>query len=71
MKATENQIDVCEALKVCLATWQDSNDITSPSHFNLIETIVYTEMLDYEDEKLTEEIIEKMKDLYRLIRKIK
>ena len=45
MKATENQIDVCEALKECLATWQDSNDITSPSHFNLIETIVQIEKL--------------------------
>lgn len=71
MKATENQIDACETLKVCLATWQDSNDITSPSHFNIIETIIQTEMMDYEDDGLKEEIIEKMQDLYKLIKKIK
>lgn len=71
MKANTNQIDACETLKVCLATWQDSNDITSPSHFNLIDTIIQTEMMDYTDDELKEEIIEKMKDLYILIRKIK
>ena len=71
MKATENQIDACETLKICLASWQDSNDITSPSHFNLIETIIQTEMMDNADDELKEEIIEKMQDLYRLIRKIK
>ena len=71
MKATENQINACEALKMCLAFWRDSNDITSPSHFNLIETTVQTEMMDYADDELKEEIIEKMQDLYRLIRKIK
>ena len=71
MKATENQIDACETLKVCLATWQDSNDIASPSHFNLIETIIQTEMMDYADDETRDEIIEKMQDLYRLIRKIK
>ena len=71
MKATKNQIDTCEILKVCLATWQDSNDISSLSHFNLIETIVQTEMMDYADDELKEEFIEKMQDLYRLIRKIK
>ena len=70
MKATENQIDACETLKVCLATWQDSNDITSTDHFNLIETIVQTEMMDYADDELKEEIIEKMKELYKLIKKI-
>ena len=70
MKATENQIDACEMLKVCLATWQDSNDITSPSHFNIIETIVQTKMMDYADDELKEEIIEKMQELYRLIIKI-
>lgn len=71
MKATENQIDACETLKVCLATWQDTNDITSPSHFNLIETIVQTQMWDYVDDETRDEIIEKMQDLYRLIKKIK
>lgn len=71
MKANTNQIDICKTLKICLTTWQDSNDITSPSHFNLIETIVQTEMIDYADDELKEEIIEKMQDLYRLIRKIK
>ncbi len=70
MKATENQIDACETLKVCLATWQDSNDITSTDHFNIIETIVQTEMMDYADDELKEEIIEKMKELYKLIKKI-
>lgn len=71
MKANTNQIDACETLKVCLATWQDSNDIESLSHFNLIETVVQTEMMDYADDELKEEIIEKMQDLYKLIRKIK
>lgn len=71
MKATENQIDACETLKVCLATWQDTNDITSPSHFNLIETIIQTQMWDYVDDETRDEIIEKMQDLYRLIKKIK
>lgn len=71
MKANTNQIDACETLKVCLATWQDSNDIESPSHFNLIDTAVHTEMMDYADDELKEEIIEKMQELYRLIRKIK
>lgn len=71
MKATENQIDACETLKVCLATWQDSNDITSPSHFNLIETVIQTEMWDYADDETRDEIIDKMQDLYKLIRKIK
>lgn len=70
MKATENQINACKTLKMCMTFWQDSNDITSPSHFNLIETTVQTEMMDYTDDELQEEIIEKMKDLYRLIRKI-
>ena len=71
MKATENQINACETLKMCVAFWQDSNDITSPSHFNLIETAVQTEMMDYANDELKEEIIEKMQDLYILIRKIK
>ena len=71
MKATKNQIDACKTLKICLETWQDSNDITSPSHFNLIETIIQTEMMDYVDDELKEAIIEKMQDLYKLIRKIK
>ena len=71
MKATENQIDASETLKMCMTYWQDSNDITSPSHFNLIETEVQTEMMDYANDELKDEIIEKMQDLYRLIRKIK
>ena len=70
MKATENQIDACETLKVCLATWQDSNDITSSSHFNIIETIIQTEMMDYVDDETRDEIVEKMKELYKLIKKI-
>ena len=70
MKATEIQINACKTLKMCMTFWQDSNDLTSPRHFNLIETTVQTEMMDYTDDELQEEIIEKMKDLYRLIRKI-
>lgn len=70
MKATENQIDACETLKMCLATWQDSNDITSPSHFNLIESTIQTEMWDYADDETRDEIIQKMKELYKLIKKI-
>lgn len=71
MKANTNQIGACDTLKMCITIWQDTNDITSPSHFNLIETTVQTEMWDYADDELKEEIIEKMEDLYRLIRKIK
>lgn len=70
MKATANQIDACDTLKICLANWQDTNDITSLNHFNIIETIVQTEMMDYADDEIRDEIVEKMKDLYRLIRKI-
>ena len=71
MKANTNQIDACNTLKMCMTFWQDSNDITSPSHFNLIGTIVQTEMMDYANDELKDEIIEKMQDLYILIRKIK
>ena len=70
MKATENQIDACETLKVCLANWQDTNDITSPDHFNLIESLIQTEMLDYVDDEIRDEIVQKMKELYKLIKKI-
>lgn len=70
MKATANQIDACDTLKVCLATWQDSNDITSSNHFNIIGTIIQTEMMDYVDDETRDEIVEKMKELYKLIKKI-
>ena len=70
MKATLNQIDACDTLKMCMTIWQDTNDITSSSHFNIIETIIQTEMMDYVDDETRDEIVEKMKELYKLIKKI-
>ena len=71
MKANKTQIDAAQTLKLCLDCMVDTNDITSPTIYNDIETLVRLEMEEYVDEDLRDEIVETMHKLYDLIKKLK
>lgn len=70
MKANKKQIDAAQTLKICLDCMVDTNDITSPTIYNDIETLVRLDMEEYTDENLQDEIVETMHKLYNLIKKL-
>ena len=70
MKANKKQIDAARILKICLDCMVDTNDITSPTIYNDIETLVRLDMEEYTDEDLQDEIVEIMHKLYDLIKKL-
>lgn len=68
MKLNLNQRRVLKIVNDSVADWTQTNDISSPSHFTLIEENIYSEDLD-EDLKGT--LMNAIDELYRIIKDTK
>ena len=69
MKANLTQKCLCEVINNQQYFWAHSNDITSPTHLNDIEEECYSQLCNLISDEDIEEFEEKLKDLYRFIRK--
>lgn len=69
MKANLIQKSICEVIENQQYFWAHSNDITSPTHLNDIEEECYSQLCNLISDEDREEFEEKLKDLYRFIRK--
>ena len=69
MKANEIQQYLCDVICSQQDFWKYSNDITSPTHLNDIEEECYTQLSNLISDEDMEKFVEKLKDLYRFIRK--
>lgn len=69
MKANLIQKRLCKVIGSQQDFWAHSNDITSPTHLNDIEEECFTELESLLSDEDREEFEEKLKDLYRFIRK--
>jgi hypothetical protein len=70
MKPNKNQLIVINTIKSSIEDWNNTNDISSPSHWNLIDESINT-LEDVVDVEIAEAINEKLGTLLTLIRKIK
>lgn len=69
MKANKIQNYLCDVILNQQSFWRNSNDITSPTHFNDIEEECYSQLSNLISDEDREEFEKKLKDLYRFIRK--
>lgn len=69
MKANLTQKCLCEVIANQQYFWKHSNDITSPTHLNDIEEECFAQLCNLISDEDREEFEEKLKDLYRFIRK--
>ena len=69
MKANLIQKCLCVVIDNQQSFWACSNDITSPTHLNDIEEECYAQLCNLISDEDREEFEEKLKDLYRFIRK--
>ena len=69
MKANKIQQYLCDVIHSQQYFWKYSNDITSPTHLNDIEEECCSQLCNLISDEDREEFEEKLKDLYRFIRK--
>ena len=71
MKPTIKQIMAIESVAGIVKTWRNTNDILSPTHFVDIEEFVNSDLMNYVDDSIVEELADKLGDVLNVIRKIK
>ena len=69
MKANKIQQYLCDVIRSQQYFWKHSNDITSPTHLNDIEEECFAQLGNLISDGDREEFEEKLKDMYRFIRK--
>ena len=69
MKANKIQQYLCDVIRSQQDFWKHSNDITSPTHLNDIEEECFIQLSNLISDGDREEFEEKLKDMYRFIRK--
>ena len=69
MKTNKTQQYICDVIQNQQNYWKHSNDITSPTHLTDIEEECFAQLDDLISDEDREEFEEKLKDLYRFIRK--
>ena len=60
-----------ESVAGIVKTWRNTNDISSPTHFVDIEEFVNSDLMNYVDDSIVEELVDKLGDVLNVIRKIK
>lgn len=70
MKPTIKQLLAIGSVVSIVKTWSDTNDINSPTHFVDIEEFVKSDLMNYIDDSIAEELADKLGDVLNVIRKI-
>lgn len=75
MKPTEKQKHFCEQLQKIMieniSHWQTTNDITSPSHFTLIDESVDVDKLNYLSEYQVGKLRDLIGNIYYIVKTVK
>jgi len=70
MKPTDLQKKVIDSIKSIISTWENTNDILSPTHDVDIEESLYADLSDYVSDERRMSLEEELKDLLNTIKKI-
>ena len=70
MKPTEKQIKAIDAIVSIVKSWENTNDITSPSHIDYINDEMNAELGDLIRDAWLYELKDKLVDLYIKVRRI-
>jgi hypothetical protein len=69
MKPSNKQLEIIKFCKSILSTWESTNDITSPTHWNDLQEFINTELENYPI-KIQDGIYDSLSDLLNIIRKV-
>ena len=69
MKPSNKQLEIIKFCKNILSTWESTNDITSPTHWNNLQEFIDTELEIY-SVKIKNGIYDSLSDLLNIIRKV-
>jgi len=69
MKPTNKQLELIKFCKGILETWESTNDITSPTHWNDLLEFVGADLENYPN-KIKDGIYDSLSDLLNVIRKV-
>lgn len=69
MKPSNKQLELIKFCKGTLETWESTNDITSPTHWNDLQEFVNTELDNY-PQIIQDGIYDSLSDLLNIIRKV-
>lgn len=69
MKPTNRQLELIKFSKSILSTWESTNDITSPTHWNDLREFIEAELEIYPT-KIKDGIYDSLSDLLNIIRKV-
>lgn len=70
MKPTDLQKKVIDSVKSIISTWENTNDILSPTHDIDIEQFLFADLSDYVSDERRMYLEEELKDLLNTIKKI-
>ena len=69
MKPSDKQLELIKFSKSILNTWESTNDITSPTHWNDLQEFVENELENY-PRKIKDGMYDSLSDLLNIIRKV-
>lgn len=70
MKPTNKQLELIRFSKSILSTWESTNDIISPTHWNDLQEFINCELDNY-PQNIQDGIYDSLSDLLNTIRKVK
>ena len=69
MKLTNKQFELIKFCKGILETWESTNDITSPTHWNDLQEFINADLENYPN-RIKDGIYDSLSDLLNIIRKV-
>ena len=69
MKPSNKQLELIKFSKSILDTWESTNDITSPTHWNDLQEFINAELENYPI-RIQDGIYDSLSDLLNIIRKV-
>jgi hypothetical protein len=69
MKPSNKQLELIKFSKSILSTWESTNDITSPTHWNDLQEFIENELENYPN-RIKDGIYDSLSDLLNVIRKV-
>ena len=69
MKPSNKQLELIKFSKSILSTWESTNDITSPTHWNDLQEFINAELENYPI-RIQDGIYDSLSDLLNIIRKV-
>ena len=69
MKSTNKQLELIKFCKGILETWESTNDITSPTHWNDLQEFINADLENYPN-RIKDGIYDSLSDLLNIIRKV-